>query len=424
MKTKAQIILIILFISYSCNSEQNETHKKANENPNSLSIKLVNGKWFNGNDFEDKTAWVNNGILSFKGNKNTNDTIIDLSEKFVIPPFAEAHNHNLESDYKLDERINDYLDNGVFYVKMLSSIKKRIDPLMHHYNKPDGIDVSLAQAPLTATGGHPIALRKRYLEYGHLDGLFETLEEIETHGYFIIDDLEDLESKWSNVLSFKPDFIKTMLLFSEEYEKRKNDTIYFGNKGLNPKLLPEIVKKAHQNNLRVSTHVETAYDFHIAIEAGVDEIAHLPGFDSKELIDVKDAALAKEKGIVVVPTASLITKRKDNKDYDALLSNLITNLETLKSQGVTIAMGSDMYNDNSVGEFKLLHSLNIFSNLELLKMWCENAAITTFPNRKIGFLKESYEASFLILNSNPLEHIEEINNSIVLKVKQGTIIRP
>ena len=215
-----------------------------------------------------------------------------------------------------------------------------------------------------------------------------------------------------------------MLLFSEEYEKRKNDTIYFGNKGLNPKLLPEIVKKAHQNNLRVSTHVETAYDFHIAIEAGVDEIAHLPGFDSKELIDVKDAALAKEKGIVVVPTASLITKRKDNKDYDALLSNLITNLETLKSQGVTIAMGSDMYNDNSVGEFKLLHSLNIFSNLELLKMWCENAAITTFPNRKIGFLKESYEASFLILNSNPLEHIEEINNSIVLKVKQGTIIRP
>ena len=73
-------------------------------------------------------------------------------------------------------------------------------------------------------------------------------------------------------------------------------------------------------------------------------------------------------------------------------------------------------------EFEFLHGLNLFSNLELLKMWCENSALTTFPNRKVGYLKEGYEASFLVLDKNPLHEIEEINKSIVLKVKHGMIL--
>lgn len=422
MKIISYIFLVGVLISVSCKPNKSYIQKKAIENPNSLSIKLVNGKWFNGSTFESKTVWVKNGILNFANENTENDTIIDLKGKYVIPPFGEAHNHNLESDYKLNERINAYLNNGVFYVKHLSSIKIRIDPLKHHYNKPDGIDVSLAHAPLTATGGHPVALRKRFLEYGRFEGLFNTLEEIESHGYFIIDNDMDLENKWEEIVSFKPDFIKINLLYSEEYEKRKNDTTYFGNKGLNPELIPNIVKKAHEHNLRVSAHIETSYDFHIAIKAGVDEIAHLPGFDDEQLIKVEDAVLAKKKGVVVVPTASLITKRKGKPNYKDLFSNMSTNLKLLKDNGVTLAIGSDMYNDNSVEEFQLLNSLHIFSNLELLKMWCENSAMTTFPNRKIGLLKEGFEASFLVLNNNPLDNIKDINQSIVIKVKQGTIL--
>lgn len=422
MKNKLYFLLSVVFILASGHSMKTEITKTANENPNSLSIKLVNGNWFTGSAFENKTAWVNKGILSFTNENTKNDTIIDLTGKYVIPPFCEAHNHNLESEYKLNERISSYLKNGVFYVKHLSSIKKRVTPLMHHYNKPDGIDVSFAHAPLTATGGHPIALRKKFLDNGLFKGLFNTLEEIESHGYFIIDNLQDLESKWDKILSFEPDFIKINLLYSEEYEKRKNDTTYFGNKGLNPELVPEIVKKSHQNKLRVSAHVETAYDFQVAVEAGVDEIAHLPEIDNGKPIRVVDAALAKEKGTIVVTTASLITKKQDDPNYNQLVENISSNLEIFKTQGVKLAIGSDMYNDNSVGEFQFLYDLKIFSNLELLKMWCENSAMTTFPNRKIGYLKEGYEANFLVLNLNPLLDIKEINNSIILKVKQGMIL--
>ncbi|MEZ4810315.1 MAG: amidohydrolase family protein [Allomuricauda sp.] len=422
MKFSDYIFFIVVLFLASCNSNRKDDTKVAIENPNSPSIKLVNGNWFNGYAFENRTVWVNGGILSFKNENTINDTIIDLKGKWVIPPFAEAHNHNLESDYKLEERIDSYLDNGVFYVKHLSSIKKKITPLMHHYNKPDGIDVSLAHAPLTATGGHPIALRKKFLDNGRFEGLFNTLEEIETHGYFIIDTMEDLEKKWDQILSFEPDFIKIMLLFSEEYETRRNDTTYFGNKGLNPELVPKIIKKAHQNNLRVSAHVETAYDFHVAVNAGVDEIAHLPEIDNGNLISSKDVALAKEKGTIVTTTISLVTKKREDPNYNELVKNISANLKLLKEGGVKLAIGSDMYNDNSVEEFQFLYSLGIFSNLELLKMWCENSAMTTFPNRKVGLLKDGYEASFLVLNINPLENKNGINKSIVLKVKQGMIL--
>lgn len=385
-------------------------------------MELSGGQWFNGNSFQKRTVWVKDGQLSFSLRRVKSDTVIDLGGMFVIPPFAEAHNHNLESDYKLNERINSYLDNGVFYVKLLSTIKKRIGPLMHHYNKPTGIDISMAHAPLTGSGGHPIALRKRFLSYGHFDGLFKTLKDIESHGYYIIDDEAELLRKWDTIVSFKPDFIKINLLYSEEYQTRKNDTAYFGKKGLNPSLVPSIVKKAHDTNLRVSAHVATANDFHVAVSAGVDEIAHLPEIHNGQPIDPNDAKMAAKKDLVVVTTASLVTKNKKKPNYEALLDNVRSNLKVLKDAGVTIAIGSDMYNDNSLEEFKLLHSLGIFSNLELLKMWCENSATTTLPHRKVGFLKDGYEASFLVLDKNPLTDIRNVTQTINLRVKQGVIL--
>lgn len=419
---KIYTLLVLVILGISCNTSKGSNPKYAIANANSLSMKLINGYWYNGQSFEGKTVWLENGILSFSQIKEL-DTIIDLKNRFVIPPFAEAHNHNLESEYGLEKRINSYLRNGVFYVKLLSSIKKRIAPLMHHYNKPDGLDVQMAHAPLTGNGGHPIALRKRFLQMGYFRGIFNSLQDIESHGYFIIDSQKDLDDKWESILSFEPDFIKIMLLHSEEYEQRKNDTIYFGKKGLNPSLVQAIVDRAHNSGLRVSVHVATSYDFHVAVKAGVDEVAHLPEIHNGNSIRKEDAILAKKKGITVVTTISLVEKNRERENYEQLVENVRHNLEVLKSVDVKLAVGSDMYNDNSVNEFNFLYDLNIFSNQELLTMWTENATETIFPNRKIGKLKEGYEGSFLVLDKNPIKDISNINQSIVLRIKQGVILR-
>jgi hypothetical protein len=95
--------------------------------------------------------------------------------------------------------------------------------------------------------------------------------------YYTVSDEAELDWKWPKFLATKPDFVKTYLLFSEDYALRKSDPRYFGWKGMDPGLLKSLVQKAHAAGLRVSTHVESAVDFHNALAAGVDEINHLPG---------------------------------------------------------------------------------------------------------------------------------------------------
>ena len=421
---KFAIGILVTFLNICCYAQENKDLRQryVRKNDESRITKFINGNWFNGKTFEKRVVWLKDGLISFKKVDRKVDTIIDLSNNYVIPPFAEAHNHNLESKYELEKRIKSYLDNGVFYVKVLSSIKKRMALVMHNYNKPTGLDISLTYAPLTAKDGHPIGVRKRYLNFGYYGGMFNSLQELESHGFVTINNAEELNTKWKQIIASSPDFIKLMLLYSEEYEKRKDDTLYFARKGLNPQLVDEIVKRAHGLNLRVSAHVETAYDFHVAVKAGVDEIAHLPEISNGKPIHIDDIKLAKEKGVVMVTTASLVLKRDKRPDYNELVTNITSNLKLLKEHGVTIAIGSDQYNGNSTEEFDYLYQSGVFTNLELLNMWTINATRTIFPNRKIGELKEGYEASFLVLNKNPINDITQIYKNIIMRVKQGLIL--
>jgi imidazolonepropionase-like amidohydrolase len=56
-------------------------------------------------------------------------------------------------------------------------------------------------------------------------------------------------------------------------------------------------------------------------------------------------------------------------------------------------------------------------------MWTETTAKTIFPMRKIGALKEGYEASFLALEGNPLEDLQNVRK-IKLRFKQGFLLEP
>ena len=100
------------------------------------------------------------------------------------------------------------------------------------------------------------------------------------HGkaYYTIDSEKDLNDKWPTILADKPDFIKTYLANSEDFGKQSTNSKYKLRTGLNPTLLPIIIAKAHKAGLKVAAHVETAFDFRIALNAGVDEVAHMPGF--------------------------------------------------------------------------------------------------------------------------------------------------
>ncbi len=396
----------------------------------SKTYELVNGKWFDGWNFRNRRFYSVNGVLT-SNDPGSAASVVNLAGKYVIPPFGEAHNHNIEYSTRIDEVIRKYLQDGIFYVKNPNNIPTARASLLGKINIPTSIDVAFSNGGLTASGGHPLGVAKRQLERG------AKAEDWGEGGfYFIVDELADLERGWERILAGRPDFIKTYLLYSEEYEKRRRDEKYFAWKGLDPRLLPEIVRRARTANLRVSAHVETAADFHNALIANVDEITHTPGFrpendewtrfdPSRFRIAKQDARLAARNRVTVVTTlVSAIDEAMQTKvgeSLNKLGDILLYNLKLLKTHGVQIAIGSDSYRQTSLAEALNLQKLGAFDDRTLLKMWCETTAKTIFPKRKIGHLKEGYEASFLVLNNDPLQNFAHVQ-SIHQRFKQGEFL--
>ncbi len=397
------------------------------------SIHFINGQWFNGKEFIATDFYSVNGFLT----KNTPaivDTIVDLKQQYIIPPFGEAHNHSPETDQDIDVFIERYLADGIFYIKNPNSIPFATNKIKSKINHPRSVDVIYANGGLTANGGHPTTLYNYMLGTTYKKALPGwTTKSFEGEAYYLINSKEELEKKWPFILSQKPGFIKFYLIFSEEYEQRKDDTLFNGKKGIDPKLAKFITKKAHAAGLKVSAHAETPSDLKVALAAGVDEINHLPGYQVRwrdgytETYYKLPAQLVrkmKKERVHVDPTYSLLQteiKPMSNQQRIAQMNVQKENLLLLKKYHVPVTIGCDSYNLTAQTEIEYLRKLNIYTNLELLKMWCEVTPAAIFPNRKIAKLQEGYEASFLILSKNPLEDFEQAYN-ISLRVKQGVIL--
>lgn len=396
---------------------------------------FAHGQWFDGQKFVAKKFYTVGGKLTSRKPARV-DSVIDLSGKYVVPPFGEAHNHNVAQGSRLDAFIRMYREAGIFYVKNPNSLPRATTPLAGKINIPTSVDVIFSNGGLTAAGGHPIAIVDRNISRGAW-----TKADGEGAFYFVIDNQADLDRKWKSIIAGRPDFIKTYLMYSEEYEKRKDDAAYLDWRGLDPRLLPEIVRRAHRAGIRVSTHVETATDFHNALVAGTDEINHLPGFRpekndpnnyqdlSRYQISEADARLAARRGTVVVTTISEVLEVIDKIDKSgpqasmakAVRNVLSGNLQLLAKHRVPIAIGSDRYASTSLLEAMGLHGLQIFDNLTLLKMWSEVTPRAIFPSRKIGRLRDGYEASFLVLAADPIKDFANVKK-IEMRVKQGEVL--
>lgn len=398
------------------------------------SLELVHGRWFDGRGFVSRTVYAVDGRLTFRKPARIG-SVLDLKGGYVVPPFGEAHNHNVEDSPRIAQVIRRYLEEGIFYVKNPCNLPRSRAPLAGRVNIPSSIDAVFANGGLTGSGGHPISLVQRNIARG-------TWTEADGEGafYHAIDSRADLDRKWGAIRAGKPDFLKTLLLYSEEHGRRKGDPAFVGWRGLDPVLLPEIVRRAHRDGLRVSTHVESAADFHNALAAGVDEVNHLPGFrperddprsyrdPARYAISAADARLAASRGVVVVPTVGGLLDFLEGGDpgldpgLRKTAEGLVRrNLQLLQKHRVRLAIGSDEYGGTSLGEALSLRKLGIFDNHTLLKMWCETTAAAIFPQRRIGHLKEGYEASFLVLRGDPLQDFDDVRK-IALRIKQGQVL--
>jgi imidazolonepropionase-like amidohydrolase len=401
---------------------------------------FVNSQWFTGQDFESATFYVVDGILTKRKPPGPIETV-DLQGGFVVPAFGDAHAHFPSTEQNFEMANRNFLQAGAFYVLNAGGNAETENPLRSKLRTPATIEVIFAHSVFTCHGGHPQPYLEYLSEHGVELGVPFAKTKLEDHYFRTIDSVADIDRKWPQFLSTKPDFVKLIFVYSELYQSSDG-----GEKsmGLRPDLAAEIVQRANAAGLRTGAHIEDAADFHNALVAGVEVIMHLPAFpdpldrqaayqnksnwEERFTIPASDIELAAKRDVTVVMTSAALSAENFEKPnpLTALNENekrfrkiMTQNIRHLKDAGIRLAVGSDtMPGAGVLGEIDFLKDTDIFSNLELLKMWSEATPKTIFPKRKIGALKDGHEANFLVLEGNPIQDFGNIKR-IKRRVKQG-----
>jgi hypothetical protein len=352
------------------------------------------------------------------------DRTVDVTGKFLMGAFGEAHNHNIPG-VDAEQTTRMYLDPGIFYVMIQTNVPAAPAKLKGVINRPESVDVLFANGSFTAPGGHPSALVRRNIANGGM-----TNDDLD--GGFIqpVRSRADIDRVWSTrIAQQRPDFIKLTLVYSEDRVAglpRPNSDRH----GLDPSLTSYLVGKAHGDRLRVSAHVESAYDFDVAVAARVDLIAHLPGFwpDADRIkakgpgiyrISEDAARRAARQGTVVITTVGDVLRTNATPDARGQVVDVLRwNFDVLKRHGVKIAIGSDQFRSTSVPEALTIAQAGLMTSAEVLQSLSVTTPAAIFPQRAPFGLAEGAPASFIAFDRNPLEDLESITR-VSLRVKGG-----
>ena len=405
------------------------------ESSRSPACHFVNGRWFDGKEFVAASFFAVNGFLTQHEPPTGTSCVVDLEQRYVIPPFGEAHIHALNDPETIEEQLGTYLRKGVFYVLVQDALFEIAPAIRELADRVETPDVVYAEGVLLAPWYDSVldGVYRFLLQDGRF-GERKTVQELDGRELFFVTDRDDLSAKADSWLDKSTDVVKVLLAFSDEFETRRGQPEFKPQPGIDPALLPEIVDRAHEAGRRVSVHIETAADFGRAVAAGADIVAHLPGWrigkgagftdDSIERwkIRPKDAQAAAERGVTVVTTTRpkmFLPEAEKNRAKFAELH--ASNLELLRQHRVSIAIGSDDRRGLVPAEILHLEQLGVLEPAALLKAACETSARLIFPRRKLGRLEEGFEASFLVLDDNPLTDLRNIEK-ISIRVKQGRIL--
>lgn len=391
----------------------------ARTNPGAVPAVYVNGLWYEAD--EDGVRFVPGERYqaggTFVAERPEDAEVIDLAGAYVIPPFGEAHNHNLDGPWSM-ERGADYLADGVFYMKNANSVLSVDAWATPLWEGPETVDIAWAHAGLSTSGSHPEPLYRRLAERYRLDP-----DALEGEAFWDMSDVETLEARWPRVLAADPDLVKLYLLdlAGEEGEPE----------GLTRPVAARAAALAHEARLPVTVHVDTASDWRTAMQLGADEAAHMPPQFLDE--DTEDAhyeltpamaAEAAERGFVTVTTTLIATQYLDENDpqLGRIRAVQAENIRLLHEAGAPLAFGSDVYDANGLDEAMNVASLDVMSDEALLRIAVETPRRSVFPDRAIGTLSPGWEASFVALACDPSADFEGCARRPRVLVKQGTAI--
>ena len=375
---------------------------------------LIGARFFNGKSFVADDWYVVDGLLTKRAPKMST-LPIDLNGKYIAPAYGDAHTHHFEGDYFSRLMAGKYLPEGTLFAQTMTehiSLKAGANTVV---NKPDSMDVAFADAGFTATNGHPTLTYELLaqkvpanLTPQQLSDRLKGMRTQEGDAYWIVDTPEQLDQVWPRFLASDPDLLKIFLVDSANREKNKEGLM--GSIGLDPLMVPLIVQRAHAAGLRVYAHIDTALDFQIALKAGVDGLAHMPGYGfnegSPETVRVTPQLAKLASGHYIQLTAGL-TAGYANKNLARTQALQTENVRELRKAGAIPVVGSDTYGSTTRNEITAWSQLGQ-TPFQILTALSKDTPQSIFPWRSIGEIREGFEADLVVLNKDPLMNIGSI----------------
>lgn len=385
---------------------------------------LENGSYFNGKSFVPfgEIAFKDGKIVSISKNKTSEQgNRIDVKGKYIIPGLIDAHVHIGGSPaypYVPAEPLlnaNSALLCGVTTLVDLFYSEDQMKQTREEAAKSPASYSSLIMAGpiLTAPGGHGT-------EYG-----------VPTR---TITSVADATSITGEVIDGGVDVIKLA------YEADSSNYI----PSINLDMVKAIVAVAHKRGKKVFAHIDRAQQAIDCALAGVDVLAHMP---SDALTDAQ-LKILKKTGVVIIPTITVMQSAVEGHDAkymsDSLLWRTVNpaymsnfSRAELKSpfpkERLLKYFGSFDYYQNlancikynipllagtDAGNYAVFYGYSLHNEIaQYVKAGMSNAAALhtatdnlsmVLPDIKTGKIIPGYHADIVVLNSNPLQ---DINNT-------------
>lgn len=383
-----------------------------------LSWELKNARWFDGQRLQRGDLYIQDGVFVADRPPKVNRKMDLRGQQVLINPLAEAHNHNLQTVWGWNQFAQTYLDDGVFYAAMLCGDPANVAAVRPLADTPAAPDVTFVTACITSGDGYPLATLLRE----------PTREAAAAQQQLVLlDSPAQAVQQWPAIKARGGPWLRVVLAHSERPELRDQPEM-FGRLGLKPEVVDTLVSLAHSDGLKVTAHVESAADFDAALAAGVDVIAHLPGYANllgeapeQFLISDEAAARAARQHTAVITTTAATELFKLAPDALAALRDVQRrNLAKLQAAGVQLLVGSDDFIGTARAEVHALDALGM-DHATLLRLATQDTPRALFPNRRLGCFAPGCEASFLLLGGDPIADLHQIDMPL-LRVKQGRLL--
>ncbi len=185
--------------------------------------------------------------------------------------------------------------------------------------------------------------------------------------------------------------------------------------------LTAMVAAAHERGVPVSAHITESEFMQTVVDAGVDDVAHVPWSYAPE-------ALLQQ---MIVEDVYLVTTLTVMEAYGSL-AGAQSNLGRFASAGGRVAMGND-YTDipqNGFDHFELgmpMHEITRMagagmSNAQIIVASTMNAAHVCNLGDDLGTLEVGKVADVLVVNGDPLQDLNALTD-VRLVIHAGTVIR-